>query len=109
MRRTGARPHRSSCSIIGNCGFSALIDKKGSIVWSCLPRFDGDPVFNGLLDASANGNFWSIEIDDFARSEQHYEANTAVLRTSLFDGGGRGVEIADFALSSKAATACFIP
>ena len=29
--------------IIGNCTISALIDKQGDIVWSCFPRFDGDP------------------------------------------------------------------
>ncbi|MFX5808891.1 hypothetical protein ABTE39_19325, partial [Acinetobacter baumannii] len=36
--------------VIGNCAFSALVDKMGRIVWCCLPRFDGDPVFNALLD-----------------------------------------------------------
>ncbi|MBT9476428.1 hypothetical protein, partial [Polaromonas sp.] len=35
--------------VIGNCAFSALIDARGRIVWCCLPRFDGDPVFNALL------------------------------------------------------------
>ena len=25
--------------IIGNCMYSALIDRKGRIVWCCLPRF----------------------------------------------------------------------
>ena len=34
--------------VIGNCGFSALIDARGRIVWCCLPRFDSDPVFNAL-------------------------------------------------------------
>lgn len=105
----GRAPASLDCGVVGNCGFSALIDKKGSIVWSCLPRFDGDPVFNGLLDASANGSFWSIEIDDFARSEQHYEPNTAVLRTSLFDSRGRGIEITDFAPRFKSRDRMFHP
>ena len=35
--------------VIGNCAFSALIDARARIVWCCLPRFDGDPVFNALL------------------------------------------------------------
>ena len=38
-----------SLGVIGNCAFSALIDARGRIVWCCLPRFDGDPVFNALL------------------------------------------------------------
>ena len=40
------------CGVIGNCAFSALVDRMGRMVWCCLPRFDGDPVFNALLDPS---------------------------------------------------------
>lgn len=83
--------------VIGNCAYSALVDARGCIVWCCLPRFDGDPVFNALLDPGESGSFWDIEIEDFARSEQHYEPNTPVLRTRLFDASGQGVEITDFA------------
>ena len=32
--------------LIGNCSVSALVDAKARIVWCCLPRFDGDPVFH---------------------------------------------------------------
>jgi len=90
-------PASLDCGAVGNCAFNALIDKTGQIVWCCLPRFDGDPVFNGILDDSENGGIWAIEIDDFARSEQVYEPNTAVLRTRLYDSLGRGIEITDFA------------
>ena len=86
-----------NCGVVGNCAFSALIDQQGQVVWSCLPRFDGDPVFNSLLDASENGSVWGIDIENYARSEQFYEPNTAVLRTRLYDTEGRGVEITDFA------------
>jgi GH15 family glucan-1,4-alpha-glucosidase len=85
------------CGVIGNCAFSALVDRMGRMVWCCLPRFDGDPVFNALLDPSEKGSLWSVELEDFARSEQVYEPNTAVLRTRLFDSGGNGIEITDFA------------
>lgn len=96
--------------VIGNCAFSALIDARGRIVWCCLPRFDGDPVFNALLeprpaqdDATAPGiqdsqsSAFAIEIEDFAEAKQWYEPNTAVLRTQLFDTRGQGIEITDFA------------
>ena len=83
--------------IIGNCAYSALVDERGSIVWCCLPRFDGDPVFNGLLDPSENGSLWAFELENFARSEHHYEANTAILHTRLYDRQGQGIEITDFA------------
>lgn len=36
-------------AMIGNCSFAALVDRMARIVWCCLPRFDGDPVFHSLL------------------------------------------------------------
>ncbi len=92
-------PLQSSLSmgVIGNCAFSALIDKRGRIVWCCLPRFDGDPVFNALLDPSENASAFNIDIEDFAESRQWYEPNTAVLRTRLIDKQGQELEITDFA------------
>ena len=35
--------------LIGNGRIGALINGSAEIVWSCLPRFDGDPVFCSLL------------------------------------------------------------
>jgi GH15 family glucan-1,4-alpha-glucosidase len=83
--------------LIGNCAYSALIDERARIVWCCLPRFDGDPVFNALLDPSDRGSVWSFELEDFARSEQQYDPNSAVLRTRLYDREGQGIEVTDFA------------
>jgi len=83
--------------VIGNCAYSALIDARGRAVWCCLPRFDGDPVFNALLHPGEGAGAWSIDIEDFAEAKQWYEPNTAVLRTQLFDTAGQGIEITDFA------------
>jgi len=86
-------------ALIGNCAISALVDRRGSIVWCCTPRFDGDPIFHSLL-GSAEGapqdGVFGIELEGFARSEQAYDASTAIVRTRLFDGAGEGVEIVDF-------------
>ena len=91
--------------VIGNCAASALIEQNGRIVWSCVPRFDADPVFHALLsgspeiqasDARHDGAF-AVELDGLERSEQTYVRNTAVLRTRLFDGHGNALEITDFA------------
>lgn len=86
-------------AVIGNGSFSALIDPGGRIVWSCLPRFDGDPLFCSLLDAGKPplSGFYDVEMEDVARKEQAYKPNTAVLETRLFDQHGNGVEITDFA------------
>ena len=53
--------------------------------------------FNTLLDPSENGGHWAFELEHFARSEQSYEPNTAILRTRLFDTQGQSIEITDFA------------
>ncbi|HSV47499.1 MAG TPA: glycoside hydrolase family 15 protein [Ramlibacter sp.] len=90
-------PPSLNLGVIGNCAYTALVDERGRIVWCCLPRFDGDPVFNALLDPSDNGAFWVFDLEDFARSEQQYEPNTAILRTRLYDRQGQGIEITDFA------------
>ncbi|MBI5279876.1 MAG: glycoside hydrolase family 15 protein [Burkholderiales bacterium] len=92
-----APEHSLNLGMVGNCAYSALVDRRANIVWCCLPRFDGDPVFNALLDPSENASLWSIELEGCARSEQHYEPNTAVLRTRMYDGRGQGIEVTDFA------------
>jgi len=83
--------------IVGNCTISALIDRTGTIVWSCFPRFDGDPLFCKLLDDGEAHGFYSVELDGLAETEQHYLPNTAILVTRLTDQNGDGVEITDFA------------
>ena len=94
--------------VIGNCAFGALIDDIGNIVWCCLPRFDGDPIFCQLLNGArappekeAGGpeapGIYKVELIDQVRSEQTYIKNTAVLVTQLYDKAGGAVEITDFA------------
>jgi GH15 family glucan-1,4-alpha-glucosidase len=86
--------------LIGNGTVSALIDPTGTIVWSCLPRFDGDPVFHRLLRAPVapddHGAF-AITLVDLERSEQEYLTNTPILRTRLIDRHGGIVEVTDLA------------
>src|SRR5690625_2494753 len=84
--------------VIGNGSFGALIDPRARIVWSCMPAFDGDPVFCSLLEPrDHDGGDFSIELEDFERSEQEYLTNTAILRTVLHDRHGGAVEVIDFA------------
>jgi GH15 family glucan-1,4-alpha-glucosidase len=90
-------------ALIGNCALSALIDRQGTIVWCCFPRFDGDPVFNALLNSPASAGdpppedgFFSIEIENLQHCQQAYERNSAVLTTVLHDDQDQSVEIIDF-------------
>jgi pentatricopeptide repeat protein len=90
-------PASLSLGVVGNCAFSALIDPQGRVVWSCLPRFDGDPVFHSLLGGDEGAGSFAIEIENLAESRQYYAPNTAVLHTELWDSDGQGLLITDFA------------
>src|SRR3954471_15388945 len=90
-------------AVIGNSSVAALVDAQARIVFASLPRLDSDPVFCSLLRggdaagvAAAEGAL-SIELKDFAESEQSYLDNTAVLHSVLHDANGGAVEIVDFA------------
>ncbi|MCY1672983.1 glycoside hydrolase family 15 protein [Novosphingobium sp. SL115] len=82
---------------IGNCQVSALIDRKGRMVWGCVPRVDGDPLFSALLGGNEpESGFWSIELEDAVEVTQRYRRNTPVLVTIQRDRAGNAIEITDF-------------
>ncbi|HEU4517616.1 MAG TPA: glycoside hydrolase family 15 protein, partial [Steroidobacteraceae bacterium] len=93
------RPASLDLGVTGNCIISALVDREARVVWSCLPRLDGDPVFHALVDdgdrEDARG-FWAIELVGLERTEQEYLPNTAVLVTRLYSSNGSAVEVTDF-------------
>jgi GH15 family glucan-1,4-alpha-glucosidase len=80
--------------LIGNCQLSALVERSGSVVWSCLPRFDSEPVFGKLLD-EAGGEF-SIAPASGGMGQQRYVPNTNILETA-FDAPDGRFRITDFA------------
>lgn len=85
--------------LTGNCQVASLIDTRGTHVWTCMPRLDGDPAFCDLIAGSAApalGGRWGIELLDLASATQSYERNTAVLETVLTDSHGGAVAITDF-------------
>jgi GH15 family glucan-1,4-alpha-glucosidase len=87
-------------ALIGNGTTAALVDGNGTIVWACVPRFDGDPAFCSLVrgDAAADGSgSYAVELVDFVRAEQEYVTNTPILATRLYDRGGACAEVIDFA------------
>lgn len=87
-------------ALIGNGTIAALLDCNADIVWSCFPRFDGDPVFCGLLrtdDPAKTFGTFAIDLVDKSHSEQEYSVNTPVLTTRVFDSHGGSIEITDFA------------
>jgi GH15 family glucan-1,4-alpha-glucosidase len=86
--------------VIGNCQVAALIDERARMVWACLPRPDGDPVFSALLQkegGDAEQGVFAIDLLDMVRTEQSYLRNSAIIETRLFDSHGGAVRIVDFA------------
>jgi len=66
-------------ALLSDCHTAALVDKAGSVVWWCAPRFDSPSVFAGILDDDA-GHFTvrPVGIREVARS---YLTETLVLET----------------------------
>ncbi len=69
-------------ALIGDGTTSALVGLDGAIPWLCLPRFDSDPLFCGLLDVARGGCF-TVAPEEVVEARQRYEPDTAVLTTEL--------------------------
>jgi GH15 family glucan-1,4-alpha-glucosidase len=65
---------------IGDGRSAALTDGRGTIDWLCWPRFDSDPVFASILDASAGG-FFRIAPRDVRTSAARYVEGSNVALT----------------------------
>ncbi|GMG82046.1 glycoside hydrolase family 15 protein [Paralimibaculum aggregatum] len=97
--------------LIGNCSIAALVDRAGRLVWLCLPRIDGDPVFHALLGhgtGEPGDGAFAVELDDLREAQQSYDRNTAILRTVLHGASG-SVEILDWAPRFEARGRMFRP
>jgi len=94
------RPGRNlDLAVIGNCEVAALIDADAAIVYCCLPRLDGDPVFSALIDGGPSPDergVFAIDLLDCAEKRRRYVRNTASVETLLADAQGNRLRIVDF-------------
>jgi GH15 family glucan-1,4-alpha-glucosidase len=67
--------------MLSDCNSAALVDKRGSIDWLCMPRYDSDAVFARILDPEAG--HWSIAPTTDFQSERRYLPSTLVLETTF--------------------------
>src|SRR5215475_4797178 len=88
LHRNGEYPRLEDMGLIGDGTTAALVSLDGSIPWLCLPRFDSEPVFCGLLDVAKGGHF-TLSPEQIVEVRQYYEPDTAVLHTEFQTSGGR--------------------
>ena len=61
-------------AVIGNGRTAALLEPSTRIVWWCLPRFDGDPVFCRLLAGDEEKGFSDVVLDGLVETHSEYHA-----------------------------------
>ena len=85
-------PAISEYALIGNCETAALVSRRGSIDWLCLPRFDSAACFAALLGSAKNGR-WLIAPHAKAKVTRRYRPHTLILETEFETSSGRAVLI----------------
>lgn len=88
--------HIYESGLIGNCSYIAHVEKNTNISWLCLPRFDSDFVFGGMLDKEKGGEFTILPEGPDFDSTQVYIENTNILETTINTVHG-SYKVTDFA------------
>ncbi len=88
--------HTYDFGVIGNCAFSAHIDRQTNVSWMCWPRFDSSFIFGGMLDKDKGGEFSITPVSEKFESNQYYIENTNVLCTEVQTNDG-SYRVTDFA------------
>lgn len=88
-------PPLAEYGLIGDCHAVALISRRGSIDWCCLPRLDSASCFGRLLDWEAGGHCAITPDDDRVAAERSYADGSLVLETR-FRGDDGEVLLVDF-------------
>jgi GH15 family glucan-1,4-alpha-glucosidase len=87
-------PPISHYALIGDCHSAALVSRRGSIDWCCLPRFDSDSCFGRLLDWQRGGHFEIVPQGHFA-VHREYVRHSLILVTT-FTSGRNVARLIDF-------------
>ncbi len=75
--------------LIGDLHTAALVGRDGSIDWLCLPRFDSEACFAGLLGDDRHGHWRIAPADGNSRIRRRYRPDTLVLETEFTVDSGR--------------------
>lgn len=82
-------------AMIGDGETVALVSRRGTIEWLCLPRFDSPACCSALLGTDEHG-YWSIAPETtIERAEHRYRTDTLILETELTTADGT-IRLTDF-------------
>ena len=82
VRRLAGYLPLEDLGLIGDGATAALVGLDGSVPWLCVPRFDAEPLFCGLLDHAKGGQF-IVTPEGLLEARHQYEPDTSVLITEL--------------------------
>ncbi len=90
-------------ALIGDCHSAALVSRRGSIDWTCLPRFDSGSAFARLLDFE-HGGYCSVVPTGGAGWEisREYLDDTLVLQTTYQGSSGEAKVLDLFVVAERA-------
>jgi GH15 family glucan-1,4-alpha-glucosidase len=91
-------------ALISDCHAAALVSRRGSIDWCCMPRFDSEPCFGRLLDWQRAGYCRIAPAEGAFDCARHYLEDTMVLCT-LFETEAGSVQLFDLLVLTDANTA----
>jgi GH15 family glucan-1,4-alpha-glucosidase len=89
-------------ALISDCHCSALVSRRGSVDWCCMPRVDSDSCFGRLLDWDDGGYCLIAPEDDGSAMARRYLQGTMVLETHFKTAQGE-VRLYDFFVMDAAA------
>jgi len=82
-------------ALISDCHCAALVSRRGSVDWCCMPRVDSDSCFGRLLDWNDGGYCLIAPQDDGSAAARRYLQGTMVLETHFKTAQGE-VRLYDF-------------
>lgn len=81
-------------ALLSDMRTAALVDRRGSIDWLCLPRFDSEACFAAILGTADNGR-WLLGPAGDSTCRRRYEDGTLILVSEYTTDTGR-VQVEDF-------------
>jgi GH15 family glucan-1,4-alpha-glucosidase len=82
-------------ALLSDCSSVALVSRRGSVDWCCMPRIDAESCFGRLLDEAGGGYCQLGPQEDDVEVTREYVEGSMVLRTTFSAEGGEAI-VTDF-------------